>query len=92
MAGIGINTTLGSVVLAMRAHHNNTDATEQPSGNERFVTQIYAMESARLFAGGNGDVALDRCDHLDALSDDLWWAYQFVLHPSQLLFLHHRLV
>ena len=91
MAEIGINTTLGNIVLAARMHHNNTDGTEQPSTNERFGTTIHAMESARLFAGGNVNAALDRRDYLNTLTDNQWWAYAFVLHPSQLQFLHHRL-
>ena len=49
------------------------------------------IESARLFTGSVA-VALRVREILEAMSDEEWWAHQFVLHPSVMAFVHHRLV
>ena len=87
----GIPTSCRAVVLALRAHHNKEgDVPELASASERAGVSISVTESTRLF--DNVLVAYHRKAQLDALTDEQWWAHEFVLHPSQLRFLHHRLV
>ena len=82
-------TTLGKVVLAMRAHHEDPNTEEKPTPAERNLMQITAIESARLFGGL--DEALQVREHVSAKSDEEWWQHQFLLHVDVFQFLHHRL-
>ena len=59
------------------------------SGFERESVQIAAVESARLFTG-SVDVAVRVRNKLRAMSDDEWWMYVFVLHPSICTWVHSR--
>ena len=85
--------SLGQSILALRAHHGEHDpAASHPvnTAEERAFMQVFALESARLF--GDVSEALRMRDRLDALSDEAWWQFKFVLHPNVLTFLHYRLV
>ena len=89
----GIQTTNGAVILAVRAHHNQEGGNPNlPSENERKVQTVICMESARLWAGGGADAALDVRDQLEDMTDAQFWQHQFVLHPTSMQFVHHRLV
>ena len=89
----GILTTNGEIILAVRAHHNQEGGNSNlPSYNERRGQTIICIESARLWAGGNVDVALDMRDQLEGMTDAQFWQHQFILHPTQMQFVHHALV
>ena len=84
-----IRTTLGELTLALRKHLPDP-SEEVASGFERESVQIAAVESARLFTG-SVDVAVRVRDKLRAMSDDEWWMYVFVLHPSICTLVHSQL-
>lgn len=90
MMDVPILTTLGALTLAMRAHHSDPNTEEVPSDAERSGIAITAIESARRFTGSI-EVALCVRDKIEAMSVDEWWAHKFLLHPSLMGFLQHRL-
>ena len=89
----GIQTTNGAIILAVRAHHNEqggnpNEATEE----ERRAQNVMVMESARLYGGGCMSIAAKVYDELQSLTNAQFWAYRFMLHPTLMQFVHHRLM
>ena len=76
--------------MAFRAHHNDPKTEEEVTDAERGSVTIAAVESARRFTGST-DVAIAVRDKINALSDKEWWDYEFMLHPSLIQFVQHRL-
>lgn len=96
----GIATTTAGLTLAIREHHDEqgiSTAEGDVTENERMAITIAVVESARLFAGGDAaypvshEVARDLMYDLNALPTDEWWAYEFILHPTCWVSVHHRL-
>ena len=94
---MGMFITCGQLTIAIRQHTRDSNNEPQPAvehagpqGNERAGVGCAVIESGRLHMDSM-EFARQVNVMLQAMTDEQWWAHQFLIHPNVFAFVHHRL-